>query len=122
MSSTELIRFMIFTILAIVMTSAFIHAQCTLMRTLSLLESQINADVFKTEFTQIRVQSFGFFTAAFFYSIYCLVLMASNTWSFLNWTYIIIIGFTVSVASILPPAYHIYVHHKIFSESVADAD
>ena len=35
---------------------------------------------------------------------------------------VIIIGFFVSVASILPPTYHIYVHHKIFSESVADAD
>ena len=68
------------------------------------------------------MQSLGFFIAAFFYSIYCIVLIASNTWDFLTWKVIIMLGFTVSVASILPPAYHIYVHHKIFSDSVANAD
>ena len=48
--------------------------------------------------------------------------MASNTWDFLTWEVLIFIGFSVSVASILPPVYYIYVHHRIFSESVADSD
>ena len=51
----ELIRFTIFTALAVVVTSVFIHAQCTLMRSLRKLQDQMDADVFKKEFDQIRV-------------------------------------------------------------------